>query len=134
MYNIFRDYVVFVCVYIFGSRSCISNSQSSIDVDQNYCQIDFSSGNSQLFKLYRSKVNGERKLLRVKFFDTKVSKLKKSTPRAWWSDIKGISGMKASNSPLQSQLQMDNIDQLSPKELANLIFCTFLKPMGTYQP
>ena len=97
-------------------------------------QRDISSGNLQLFKLYRNKVNREKKLLRARFFATKVSNLKKSKPKTWWSDIKRISGMKTCNSDLQSQLQIENIDHLSSKELANLINSTFLEPMSTYHP
>jgi hypothetical protein len=40
-------------------------------------QRAFSSRNLQLSKLYRNKVNRERKLLRAKFFATNVSNLKK---------------------------------------------------------
>ncbi|CAB4041382.1 Hypothetical predicted protein, partial [Paramuricea clavata] len=64
----------------------------------------------------------------------KVSNFKKLNPKTWWSDIKRISGMKTCNRDPQSQLQIENIDHLSSKELANLINSTFLKPMGTYHP
>ena len=97
-------------------------------------QRAFSSGNSQLFKFYRNKVNRERKLLRAKFFATKVSNLWKTKPKAWWSNIKRISGMKTSNTDLQSQLQIENTDHLSSSELANLINGTFLEPMNIHHP
>ena len=42
--------------------------------------------------------------------------------------------MKTCKSDLQSQLQIENIDHLSSKELANLINSTFLEPMSTYHP
>ncbi len=49
-------------------------------------QRAFSSGNLQLFKLYRNKVR--RKLLREENFARKVSNLKKSKPKTWWSEMK----------------------------------------------
>ena len=97
-------------------------------------QRAFSSGNSQLFKFYHNKVNRERKLLRAKFFATKVSNLWKTKPKTWWSNIKRISGMKTSNTDLQSQLQIENTDHLSSSELANLINGTFLEAMNIHHP
>lgn len=97
-------------------------------------QRAFSSGNTQLFKMYCNKVNRERKLSRVKYYATKVGNLKKSKPKTWWSEIKRICGMEYGNYDLRSQLQIKNIDHLSLEELANLINRTFLEAINTYHP
>ena len=52
----------------------------------------------------------------------------------WWSYVKRISGMSSSCSNLQSHLQVDNIDHLSPKDLADFINSTFLAPMESFNP
>ena len=97
-------------------------------------QRALSSGKSDLFKFYRNKVNKTRKLCRAKFFASRVNHLKEYKPKMWWSYVKRISGMSSSCSNLQSQLQVDNIDHLPPKDLADLINSTFLAPMESFNP
>ena len=97
-------------------------------------QRALSSGKSDLFKFYRNKVNKTRKLCRAKFFASRVNHLKEHKPKMWWSYVKRISGMTSSCSNLQSQLPVDNIYHLSPKDLADLINSTFLSPMESFNP
>ena len=87
----------------------------------NLRQRAFFSGNTDLFRFYRNRVNRKRKSLRAKFYASSINCLKNSKPKQWWSLVKRISGMKTSCSSLLSHLQVENIDHLSPYELANLI-------------
>ena len=47
----------------------------------------------ELFRLYRNRVNRERKICRARFFSAKVQHLKESKPSQWWNDVKKIAGI-----------------------------------------
>ena len=96
----------------------------------NQRQRALASGNTTLFKFYRNKVNRARKSCRARYYASKVSHLKKSKPKEWWSEVKRMCGMSpvSGSCNLLSQLQVEDTDQLSPKDLANRINDTFLQP------
>ena len=97
-------------------------------------QRAFSTGNSAAFKFYRNKVNKMRKACRAKFYTSKVEHLKQLKPKEWWREAKRLCGMTTvSNSTnFLSQLQLENAENLSPPDLANLINNTFLEPMKDF--
>lgn len=99
-------------------------------------QRAFVKGDKDLFHLYRNRVNRERKSCRARFYSSKVQHLKETKPSQWWSDVKKIAGMTPTDGfdDFRSKLHLDQIDDLDPHEIANLINNAFLEPMLTYQP
>ena len=55
---------------------------------------------SNCFKYYRNIVNRERKACKSKYYMTQVHSEEKENPKAWWSEIKRLGGMKSKNSSL----------------------------------
>ena len=56
-------------------------------------------------------------------------------PKNWWSAVKKISGMDTiTKSDLLSNLQIDDLDNLSDIEVANKINDKFLEPLQEFQP
>ncbi|CAB4016222.1 Hypothetical predicted protein [Paramuricea clavata] len=93
------------------------------------------SGNSIEFKYYRNVVNMERKKCKSSYYDCKIKNLKHVKPRNWWSAVKKISGMNTITKPdLRSNLQIDDLDNLSDIEVANKINDKFLEPLQEFQP
>ncbi|KAK2563987.1 hypothetical protein P5673_012191 [Acropora cervicornis] len=45
------------------------------------------------FGTLRNCVNRERKICRAKYYEAKVSNLKKCKPSVWWKEVKKLSGM-----------------------------------------
>lgn len=98
-------------------------------------QKAFSRGDKISFNRYRNQINRERKSLRETFYSSKVKDLKESNPKAWWREVKRISGASAiKQSDLISQMQIESFDNLSPTEIANLINKSFLNAMSNYPP
>ena len=50
-------------------------------------QRAFKNDDKELFRLYRNRVNRERKICRARFFSSKVQHLKESKPSQWWNDV-----------------------------------------------
>ena len=72
--------------------------------------------------------------MREKTF-VKNSTLGEANPKAWWREVKRISGTSAIKQfDLISQMQIESIDNLSPTEIANLINKSFLIPVSNYPP
>ena len=93
------------------------------------------SGNSIEFKYYRNVVNMERKKCKSSYYDCKIKNLKHVKPKNWWSAVKKISGMDTiTKSDLLSNLQIDDLDNLSDIEVANKINDKFLEPLQEFQP
>ena len=93
------------------------------------------SGNSIEFKYYRNVVNMERKKCKSSYYDCKIKNLKHVKPRNWWSAVKKISGMDTiTKSDLLSNLQIDDLANLSDIEVANKINDKFLEPLQGFQP
>lgn len=49
--------------------------------------------NMNTFGTLRNCVNRERKICRAKYYEAKVSHLKKCKPSVWWKEVKKLSGM-----------------------------------------
>ena len=102
-------------------------------------QKALASGQDNLFRSLRNRVNRERKLCRSRFFDSKVKQLKDSNPKQWWKSIKSLCGMEPfarSNDfqhILNSPLDGDTNDT-ALSNLANTINQAFLSPMSEFQP
>ena len=99
-------------------------------------QRAFKNDDKELFRLYRNRVNRERKICRARFFSSKVQHLKESKPSQWCNDVKKIAGMTPAtgSDDLCSQLHLDQIDVLDLQGIANLINNALLEPIQEYQP
>ncbi len=64
-------------------------------------QYYFHTNNTAMFRIYRNKVNRERKKLEAKFYENKMNGLKKENPKEWWNEIKDITGRKKKSNDLQ---------------------------------
>jgi len=53
----------------------------------------FQSGNQTMYKLYRNRVNRQRKLLTNRYYEGKVKQLKSGDSRLWWRKIKELTGL-----------------------------------------
>ena len=60
-------------------------------------------GNFSGFRLFRNRLNRERKACRAKYYDAKVAHLKNCKPSVWWSEVKKLSGL-SSASPSKSKI------------------------------
>ena len=68
------------------------------------------------------------------YYDCKNKNLKHVKPKNWWSAVKKISGMDTiTKSDLLSNLQIDDLDNLSNSEVANKINDKFLEPLQEFQ-
>ena len=61
-------------------------------------QYAFRQGNLEKYKSCRNKVQRCAKLLRKKYYESKVADLRRADPRNWWSRVKNITGMSSSSS------------------------------------
>ena len=77
-------------------------------------QNAFISGDIVRFRKLRNLINRERKILRKKFFTSKVSQLKQVNPSQWWGAVKRISGMssQSGSQDLTSQLNIQDFVDL----------------------
>ena len=64
---------------------------------------------------------------------TQVHSEKKENPKAWWSEIKRLGGMKSMNSSLINLINIAGLEDISEHELANRINTAFLEPLSEYQ-
>ena len=94
-------------------------------------QQAYSNGEIETYRHYRNLVNRERKIIRNRFFTSKVQHLKDTKPNQWWNAVKRIAGMSTpcGFETLRAQLQIPGTDSLSPHEIANMINVAFLEPM-----
>ena len=77
---------------------------------------------SPAYKEARNAVQNECENCKKCFYDRKVSKLKETCVRRWWKEIKGLTGLRCSESWVQQMLG----DQLESTELLANSFNTFL--------
>jgi len=84
------------------------------------------------FKFYRNLVNRERKLCRSKFYESRVVPMKKEDPKAWWREMKRLSGGKVFSGDLINHINVKEVENLSTHELANSINKAFLEPLEEY--
>ena len=99
-------------------------------------QNAFISGDIVRFRKLRNLINRERKILRKKFFTSKVSQLKQVNPSQWWGAVKRISGMssQSGSQDLTSQLNIQDFVDLSPQVIANKINEAFLELRQPFRP
>jgi hypothetical protein len=103
-------------------------------------QQAFSTGNITAFKFYRNKVNKMRKRCRINYYACKVNHLKQTKPKECMvKKSQGHLGICEATSPfgidsLVSHLQIDNLDQMSPSEIANTNKDSFLDSMKEFCP
>ena len=97
-------------------------------------QRAFSSGNNVMFKFYLNKVNRTKKSCRGKYFAYKFIKLKQTNQKTWGSEVKSLSGMTSAPNELLNQLHIDNTQDLSSKDFADLINNSLIAPMRAYNP
>ncbi len=88
---------------------------------------------SNCFKYYRNIVNRERKACKSKYYMTQVHSEEKENPKAWWSEIKRLGGMKSMNSSLINLINIAGLEDISEHELENRINTAFLEPLSEYQ-
>ena len=81
------------------------------------------------FKFYRNLDNLERKLCRSKFYESRVAHMKKEDPKAWWKEIKRLSGGKIFSGDLINHINVKEVQNLSTHELANSINRAFFGPL-----
>ena len=93
------------------------------------------------FRSLRNEVNRERKVCRVRYYETKVEHLQKCKPSQWWSEVKKISRMTAaapknagSASLFQHIVCRPNHPSSNLVDIANTINQAFLSPMSTFIP
>lgn len=91
-------------------------------------QRAYFTGNKSLFKYYRNIDNRKRKTCESLYYKTNVDVLKQCNSRHWWREGKRINGQ-TSHSRLHDCIQSENLELLSPVELANAINIAFLEPM-----
>ncbi len=60
-------------------------------------QFYFQSGNEIMFRMYRNKVNRERKRLKQHYVSKTLHNLKTVNPKKWWDCIKFITGKATMN-------------------------------------
>ena len=77
---------------------------------------------SPAYKEARNAVQKERENCKKCFYDRKVAKLKQTNVRRWWKEIKGLTGLRCSESWVQQMLG----DQLESTELLANSFNTLL--------
>ena len=97
-------------------------------------QLAFHDNHVNLCRIYRNRVNRERKRWLSKFFSMKVKHLKETKPSLWWKEVKRISGMipGSRTEGLQMQLKLGHSDEPSVG-IADRINETFLDSMRNYQ-
>ena len=86
-------------------------------------QNAFISGDIVRFRKFRNLINRERKILRKKFFTSKVSQSKQVNPSQWWGAVKQISGMSSlsGSQDLTSQLNIQDFIDLSPQVIGDTL-------------
>jgi hypothetical protein len=88
---------------------------------------------SPQYKFYRNVVNRERKVLKAKFYHSKVEHMKQENPKVWWKEVKRLCGSKSFTDDLINQIQVESIENLSKVELAEAINKAFLDPLEEYR-
>ena len=99
-------------------------------------QKAYAQGDQDRFRQLRHVVNRERKVLRSRYYTSRVANLKNTKPSQWWNEVKKISGMvpAAPTGNIRSQLHISGIDGMSNKDITDLINTALLEPMQIYQP
>ena len=98
-------------------------------------QKAYTQGEQERFRQLRNVVNRERKVLRSRYYASRVANLMNVKPSQWWNEIKKLSGMipATPTEDIHAQLHVDGLDGKSNKDIANLINTALLEPMQEYQ-
>ncbi len=64
-------------------------------------QYHHKAGNDLQYRLFRNRVNRERKRLKARYFSSRMVELKQLNPKDWWNNIKEITGQRRKNNNLQ---------------------------------
>jgi hypothetical protein len=98
-------------------------------------QFHFHSGNTVMFKLFRNKVNRERKKLKSEFVKTTMDDLKQINPKDWWKKIKLISGQNSGSDSLINMVQSEcNGDYFEFASKVNVTFKNVSDHLVPLQP
>lgn len=65
-------------------------------------------------------------MCKAKFHESNVKQMNSKNPKIWWKEVKRLSGMR-------SQMNIKELENLSPHELANTINKAFLEPLEEYR-
>ena len=99
----------------------------------NRRQQALATGDTNLFKFLRNKVNRERKKCRRVYYENKVKDLHDTKPKNWWREVKQLCGSgNPSQRDLKSRLHPDLMD--SDANLAEKINRAFVSVMSDYSP
>ena len=85
------------------------------------------------FKFFRNAVNRGRKACEASFYKSKVENMKEENPGVWWKEVKRLAGVQSSPGNVISQIQVEGVENISEKELADLINWAFLEPLEEYR-
>lgn len=88
---------------------------------------------STIFKFYRNSANQSRKRCKATFYNSKVGHLKTDDPKRWWSEVKRLSGSCAPSGDLRNHLNVEELNDLPPKDVANAIKSALLEPLEEYR-
>ena len=88
---------------------------------------------SAIFKFYRDSVNRSRKRCKATFYNSKVGHLKTDDPKRWWSEVKRLSGSSAPSGDLRNHLNVEELNDIPPKDVANAINSALLEPLEEYR-
>ncbi|XP_028515119.1 uncharacterized protein LOC110239869 [Exaiptasia diaphana] len=85
------------------------------------------------YRFYRNLVNRKRKCCKAKFYESKIQHLKDNDPKRWWSEVKRLSGSSSHRGDLRSQINVADLNNLPPKDLANFLNHELLEPLQDYR-
>ena len=88
---------------------------------------------SAIFIFYRNSVNRSRKRCKATFYNSKVGHLKTDYPKRWWSEVKRLSGSSAPSGDLRNHLNVEELNDFPPKDVANAINSALLEPLEEYR-
>ncbi|PFX21555.1 hypothetical protein AWC38_SpisGene13950 [Stylophora pistillata] len=88
---------------------------------------------SNLFKTYRNAVNRKRKNCKAIFYESKVDGMKEKDPKAWWKEVKRLSGALKSSSNLIPLLHIEELEGLPMCETANCVNQALLESLEEYR-
>ena len=85
---------------------------------------------TSLFKIYRNRVNSERKAAKSKYCQSKIEHLNDTDPTKWWSICKNICGTSRGNKSIVDKLLETESPSIKSKiKLANDINSAYLEPL-----
>ena len=89
--------------------------------------------NSIQYKFYRNTVNPKRKLWKSKFYESKIQHFKDKDPKRWWNEVKQLSGSLLRSGDLRNCINVPELNDLPPEDLANSLNTALLEPLEEYR-